>query len=341
MKIDHFDLDEQVMIVAEIGNNHEGDFMLAQDLIGLAAEAGAHAVKFQTFRTEDYISRRETDRFARLKSFELSPAQFERLREIATDLGVLFLSTPFDIVSAHQLGPLVAAMKIASGDTTFFPLLEAIAETAKPILLSTGMATLDEIRAAKNTIERVWKERSITQEMAILHCVSSYPVPPEQANLAAIGDLSNEFGCTIGYSDHTMGNEAAAISVALGARIVEKHFTIDKHHSDFRDHHLSADPTELRELVDRIQRISTLMGDGEKIPQPSEVGATKSLRRSIAARCDLSEGTIIEAKDLTWVRPATGLAPGNEHLVLGRRLLEPISAGDPILLQLLANEAAG
>ena len=341
MKIDHFDLDERIMIVAEIGNNHEGDFTLAQDLIGLAAEAGAHAVKFQTFRTEDYVSRHETDRFARLKSFELSGVQFERLREIATEVGVLFLSTPFDIASAQLLAPLVAAMKIASGDSTFFPLLEAVAQTAKPILLSTGMATLDEIRAAKNTIERVWKERSITQEMAILHCVSSYPVPPEQANLAAISNLGKEFGCTVGYSDHTMGNEAAAISVALGARIVEKHFTIDKHYSEFRDHQLSADPAELRELVDQIQRIVMLMGNGEKIPQPSEAAATKSLRRSIAARRDLAVGTIVVAEDLTWVRPASGLAPGNEHLVLGRRLLEPITAGDPILLQMLANEATG
>ena len=341
MKIDNFDLEKRIMIVAEIGNNHEGDFALAQDLIGLAAEAGAHAVKFQTYRTEQYISRREERRFARLKSYELSAEQFATLSKIATQAGLVFLSTPFDLESARLLRHQVAAYKIASGDLNFFPLLEAVAETGNPVILSTGLATLDQIRAATQTIQGIWQTRAIEQELAILHCVSSYPVPANEANLAAIRRLQQEFQCTVGYSDHTLGIEAAALSVALGARIIEKHFTIDKHYSDFRDHQLSADPVEMRELVSRIELITTLMGSGEKIPQPSEAAAANNLRRSIAARRDLAAGTVVVAEDLTWVRPAIGLAPGNEHLVLGRQLLKPVSAGEPILPQVLAHEVAG
>ena len=337
MKIDNFDLEKRIMIVAEIGNNHEGDFALAQDLIGLAAEAGAHAVKFQTFRAEELVSRRERDRFARLKSFELSPEQFEQLAALASDAGVLFLSTPLDLPSAAVLRPLVSAFKIASGDNTFVPLLQAVAETGKPIILSSGLATIDELRASVTMIKRIWAANAIDQELAILHCVSSYPVPSQEANLGAIQHLREVFGCTVGYSDHTIGIDAAALSVALGARIVEKHFTIDNNYSDFRDHQLSADPTRFRELVQRIESITTLIGNGKKEPQASEQAGRESMRRSIAARCDLPAGTVIIADDLTWVRPAGGIEPGNENLVLGRTLIRNVAAGDHILSSMLTN----
>ena len=338
MKIDHFDLDERIMIVAEIGNNHEGDFTLAQDLIGLAAEAGAHAVKFQTFRAQELVSRRERDRFARLESFELSPQQFERLAALASDSGVLFLSTPLDLPSVAVLRPLVSAFKIASGDNTFVPLLQGVAETGKPIILSTGLVTIDELRASVNAIEQTWAAKGVEQELAVLHCVSSYPVPPQEANLGAIQHLREVFGCTIGYSDHTIGIDAATLSVTLGARIVEKHFTIDNNYSDFRDHQLSADPTQLGELVQRIECFTTLIGNGEKEPQASEQAGRESMRRSIAARRDLPAGTVIIADDLTWVRPAGGIKPGNEHLVLGRTLIKNLAAGDHILRSMLTDK---
>ncbi|MHC4416732.1 MAG: N-acetylneuraminate synthase family protein [Planctomycetota bacterium] len=341
MQIGNLNLDEQVMVVAEIGNNHEGSFALAEELVGLAGEAGADAVKFQTFQTQDYVSPRDRSRFERLKSFELTARQFESLSEVAARAGVLFLSTPLDLASARMLTGLVAAFKIASGDNTFYPLLETVAATGKPVILSTGLATLDQIRAATGTIEGVWRRAAARPELAVLHCVSSYPTPCFEANLAAIPRLRAELGCTVGYSDHTLGIDAAALSVAAGARIVEKHFTLDKSYSDFRDHQLSADPADMRELVERITEITVLMGSGEKVVQDCERPAVHSLRRSIAAKHDLARGSVLGPDDLTWVRPAGGLAPGQEHLVVGRQLLEAVAAGEPIVPQILAGEAEG
>lgn len=338
MLIGDFDTNKKVMIVAEIGNNHEGDFSLAKKLIGLAAEAGADAVKFQTFRTEYFVRNSDSERFERMKTFELSPDQFCDLSEIAKEVGVLFLSTPLDIPSVLTLTPIVSAMKIASGDISFFPLLKAAAKSSKPLILSTGISTIDEIRAAKETIQSTWDVSGISQEIAILHCVSSYPVPENEVNLGAIRQLEKEFQCTVGYSDHALGIDAAALSVALGARIIEKHFTIDKNYSDFRDHKLAADPKELRELVKRVAHFTELMGDGRKVPQNCEIASAQSLRRSIAAKHDLEPGTIIVADDLIWLRPAGGIAPGQEHLVVGQRIEKFVRAGQQIAAPMLTAE---
>lgn len=338
MLIGDFDTDKKVMVVAEIGNNHEGDFNLAEKLIDLAAEAGADAVKFQTFTAEQFVSYIDRKCFERMKSFELSPDQFCDLSAMAKKAGMLFLSTPLDIPSVLVLKPLVSAMKIASGDIAFFALLEAVAQSGKPIILSTGLATTKEIREAKETIESTWDNLGISQELAILHCVSSYPVPSEQVNLGAIHQLEKEFQCTVGYSDHALGIDAAALSVALGARIVEKHFTIDKNYSDFRDHKLAADPKELRELVNRVELVTKLMGDGKKVPQNCELSSAHGIRRSIAAKHDLNPGTIINLDDLIWIRPAGGLTPGQEHLVVGRRIEKFIKSGQQIIPAMLATE---
>ncbi|MCH8164304.1 MAG: N-acetylneuraminate synthase family protein [Planctomycetes bacterium] len=340
MVINDFDTDRRVLIVAEIGNNHEGSYALAEELIGLAAQAGADAVKFQTFRTQHYVSPCDQQRFEQLKSFELRFEQFERLSKLARDEGVLFLSTPFDIQSAQALNDIVAAYKISSGDITFYPLLEVVGETGKPVIVSTGLADLREIAAAKATIERARNERGLAGELALLHCVSSYPVPRDQANLAAIGELKVLFGCTVGYSDHTLGIEAAALAVAAGARIVEKHFTMANDYSAFRDHQLSADPREMAELGRRIRAIETLMGNGEKVPQPCERDLITALRRSIAANRDLPAGAVLSRDDLTWVRPGGGFVPGQEDSVVGRELVGPIAAGQAISPDLLVQETA-
>lgn len=335
MIIGEFDTDQRVLVVAEIGNNHEGSCALAAEMIAAAAQAGVDAVKFQTFRTEHYVSPRDESRFARLKSFELTEADFGDLRARARQHDLLFLSTPFDLHSARFLDGLVPAFKIASGDNTFYPLLELLAKTGKPLILSSGLAELEQIQYAKSLIECVWRELGIEQELAVLHCVSSYPVPPAQANLAAIARLKARLDCTIGYSDHTLGVEACVCAVAAGARIVEKHFTLDKHHSDFRDHQLSADPDELAEIVLRIRRVTELLGDGEKVVQECERSAVQALRRSIAAARDLSAGAVVCWEDLTWLRPAGGLQPGKEHLVLGKTLHKPVRQGDRITLDCL------
>lgn len=193
----------------------------------------------------------------------------------------MFLSTPFDIESAHFLNDLVPAFKISSGDNNFFPMIDVIARTGKPIILSAGLTDMKQITLSKDFIQEIWRELGINQEMAVLHCVASYPVPPQEANLLAITQLRKQLGVTIGYSDHTIGIEAAVLSVALGARIIEKHFTISKSHSDFHDHLLSADPHEFAQLVKRVREAVELLGDGEKRLQAGEKDMVGKVRRSI------------------------------------------------------------
>lgn len=339
MRIGAVDLAKEVLVVAEIGNNHEGSYTLAEEMIGRAAEAGAGAVKFQTFRAEHYVSPADAARFSQLKSFELTYDEFARLAKVARDEKIMFLSTPFDPESAAFLHQLVPAFKIASGDNNFYPLLETVAQLGKPILLSTGLADLAQVRYSKGFIEHIWRELHIEQDLAVLHCVTSYPVPPGEVNLGAVLQLRQELQCTVGYSDHTAGIEAAALSVALGARVVEKHFTIDKQLSAFRDHQLSADPREMAELVRRIQMVLEMTGTGEKVLQSSERANLGVVRRSIVARRDLPQGATLGWGDITWTRPGGGLSPGKEHLVLGRTLAVPIRQGAPITPDLLEEEA--
>lgn len=345
MRIGSADTSQRVIVVAEVGNNHEGDPALAEELVRLAARAGADVVKFQAFNPDHYETARHGDRLARLRRFQLSHATFERLAAIAAEVGLAWLSTPFDLGSAAFLAPLVPVFKIASGDITFIPLLESVSRTGKPVILSTGAATIEEIEAAVACVRRVWRTGGISGSIALLHCVASYPVPSAQANLAAIMTLRERFpDCTIGYSDHTMGIEAAVAAVALGARIIEKHFTIAHDHSDFRDHQLSATPDELHALVERIRMTEAMLGTGEKVPQPCEVTGRVHFRRSIAAARDLSAGTVLQRVDLTWVRPADGIPPGREEDVIGRRLTCNIAAGMPIvpahIVHTMAKESA-
>ena len=252
MIIGSHDTDDRVLVIAEIGNNHEGDFELAERMIGLAAESGADAVKFQTIIPEELVSVQETERIAQLEKFRLSFDQYAKLANRARKEGVMFLSTPFDLESARFLNQIVPAFKIASGDNNFYPLIETIAQTGKPILLSSGMSTFEDLQEAIDLVLSVWTRTHQISEMAVLHCVSNYPTQPDEANLRAIRQIE-DLGVTPGYSDHTLGIEAAVLSVALGARIVEKHFTLDHNYSDFRDHKLSADPKGFREMVLRIR----------------------------------------------------------------------------------------
>jgi sialic acid synthase SpsE len=327
MKIGKVDLDREVLIIAEVGNNHEGNFGLAQELVGLAAEAGVQAIKFQTFKTEHYVSPNDEARFKRLKSFELTYDQFATLAKQAREAGLMFISTPFDLQSVAFLSGVVDCMKVASGDNTFYPLLSGVADTGKPVILSTGLADMAQIRHSVDHIKNRWKTRGIDQEIAALHCVSSYPVPVPEANLRAISQIREELGITVGYSDHCLGITAALLSVGLGARVVEKHFTINKNYSSFRDHQLSADPQELKELALRIREANEMLGSGIKKPQPSEIQAAASMRRSIVSVRPLESGHILKIDDLTWVRPAGGLAPGRESLLIGKKLVRDVSAG--------------
>lgn len=332
MKIGSHDLEHDVLVIAEIGNNHEGDFALAEELIRQAASAGAAAVKFQTIVPEKLVSPADVDRVRQLSRFQFSYEQFERLAATAEQHGVLFLSTPFDLESARFLDRLVPAFKIASGDNNFNPLLETVARTGKPIILSAGLMDLDEVRQSKEFIEGFWRRQGIEQQLAVLHCVVSYPTPPEQANLSAIRELAG-LGVTVGYSDHTLGVEACVLAVALGARVIEKHFTLSKTHSEFRDHQLSADPAELAELVRRVREASQLLGKGQKTPQPNELTNLQRVRRSIVAARDLEPGSVLTWSDLSWVRPGGGLPPGRESELLNRTLTRSVRRGEWLLPQ--------
>lgn len=330
MKIDSFDLSERVFIVAEAGNNHEGSYTLAEEMVGRAAEAGASAIKFQTIVPEKLVGPRDKERLEQLRKLQLSYADFEKLALVAKREKIIFLSTPFDLESVSFLSPLVAAFKIASGDNNFFPLIQAIARSAKPILLSSGMTDLDQISATKEYIESVWREHRIRQELAILHCVVSYPTRNQDANLLAIRTLQ-KLGTTVGYSDHTLGVEAAVLAVALGARVIEKHFTLDKNFSSFRDHQLSADPHDFQEMVLKINETVLLLGNGRKqILECEQENSTKA-RRSITSKFDLKKGHVLSWEDLTWVRPATGLLPGEEDKLVGKEIVRDIKAGENIL----------
>ncbi len=336
MKIGSVDLASDVLIVAEIGNNHEGDVGLAEEMIGCAARAGAQAVKFQTIRPDLLVSPREKARIDQLTRFALSEKDFERLAAVARRENVMFMSTPFHLDAIRFLDPWVPAFKVASGDLDFFPLLDAIAATGKPVLLSTGAADLEMVAASQRFLERAWHRRSMAGGLVLLHCIVSYPTPAASANLGAIAALK-QLSPWVGYSDHTMGIDAAVLSVALGARVIEKHFTTDKNRSDFRDHKLSADSAELSELVRRVREALAMIGDGTKRVLECERGTVGAVRRAIAAKRDIDAGVAIGMDDLTWLRPRQeGLPPGNEAALIGRRLRHPVRAGQPIMLDDLA-----
>jgi N,N'-diacetyllegionaminate synthase len=329
MIIGNNNTDDNVLVIAEIGNNHEGKMDVAVRLVREAADCGLDAVKFQTYKTELFVNPLDKERYQRMKSFELSFSQFSELADLARSLGLLFISTPLDLESARFLGSIVDAYKIASGDNDFFPLIDQVVRTGKPMIVSTGASHLDQVKKTVSYILKSWKHQDISSDLAILHCVSCYPAPENQVSLESIRFLADTFReCTVGYSDHTIGIDAAVASVASGARIIEKHFTLDKNFSSFRDHQLSADPTEMREMVRRIRMVSQMTGTRTKTIQPCETDMKSLIRRSIAARDDLKTGHLLAWEDLMWIRPSSGIRPGNEQDLLGKRLKRDLNRGE-------------
>lgn len=328
MKIGAVDLASDVLIVAEIGNNHEGDRVLAEELIAAAADAGAQAVKFQTILPDKLVTAAEVDRLVQLRRLVLDEDAFGRLADVAARHGVMFLSTPFYLEAVELLAPLVPAFKIASSDNDWLALLERVAATAKPILLSTGMADAATVGRGVAAVEAVWSDRDIADPgIVLLHCVSSYPTRPEDANLAVIGMLAS-LGRVVGYSDHTIGIKAAVLAVAAGARVIEKHFTLDKNYSAFRDHALSADPAELSELVAGVREVQVWLGGGEKRLLDCEASVATAARRSAVAARDLRTGERIGPSDVSWLRPGGGIPAGEPEAVIGRTLRTGLAEGE-------------
>jgi sialic acid synthase SpsE len=330
MLIKSLDIDKSVYIIAEIGNNHEGNFDTAKLLLQKAAECGVNAVKFQTFLTDYYVSNADEARFKRLKSFELTFDQFTKLSELARDLDVDFISTPFDLKSAHFLIGICDALKVSSGDINFFPLIEVVVGSGRPFFISTGASDLSMVVSTFEYVRKIMASGANHSNFAFFHCVSSYPVPVDEANLLSIPFLKSELKCTVGYSDHTLGTDASVMAVALGARVIERHFTLDKNYSSFRDHQLSSDPVEMKNLVQRIRDAEKMLGSSNKLVQKCETAVVPLMRRSIVADRELKPGDILNVHDIKWVRPAGGLNPGSESEILGKRLTRPCARGEII-----------
>lgn len=303
MKIGNFDTDKKVLIIAEIGNNHEGDFSLAKELVSLAAEAGADAVKFQYIIPEKLISPTDRSRIEQLNRFKLKEQDYIKLAEEANRLGMLFLCTPFDLSVIDFLKELVPAFKIASGDNNFFPLIDKIAKTGKPVITSLGLGQIIHAKQLQEYFFDKWKELGYQNPgLGLLHCVCSYPTPMEEASIIQIDKLKS-LQVTPGYSDHTLGIKACELAVARGARIIEKHFTKNKNHSSFRDHQLSADQKDLRNLVKAIRLSEKIVGNPLQEPiQLCEKPNLSLVRRFASSKRLIMKGEVFGISDLNFFR---------------------------------------
>ncbi len=325
-----FDFKKKVLIVAEIGNNHEGSFSLAKKLIEKAAKSGVDAVKFQTFKTEEFINDNDQSKYKRYKKFELSKQDFYKLSKIAKSKKLIFISTPLDIQSAVYLNKCVDYFKISSGDNNYFQLIEKVLSFKKPVIISTGLLDHDGVN---NLIKLIKKRNFPMKKLFLLHCVSDYPVVDKEANLISIKYLKDKFKINIGYSDHTIGIEASVMAVAYGAKIIEKHFTIDKNYSNFRDHKLSADPKEMFKLVESVRRSSNMAGVYKKKISKSEEKNLKSMRRSLYAKVQINKGEKITQDKIKLVRPFNSLSPSKIKNILKKKAKSLIKKSHPINLK--------
>ena len=324
-KIDSTTLTEKnTYVIAEGGLNHNGDINIAKKLIDSAKECGANAIKFQTYKTENFV--RETNQyFDVFKNAELNFEQFEELKNYSKNIGLTFFSTPFDIESAEFLNQLeIPCFKIASSDLTNLPLITKIAKMQKPMIISSGLSTMNEINDAVNCC--LFEGNN---QIALLHCVANYPAQPNEVNMNVINTLKKTFGFPIGYSDNGESSLVDIVAVSMGANIIEKHFTLDKKMSG-PDHSFSIDPNGLKSLISQIHEIDQMKGDGIKIPQFSEIKNRLTIRKSITAKRDLQQGEKIQEDDISIKRPADGIEPKYITMILGKTINTNIKKDSPI-----------
>lgn len=330
---------EKVFIIAEIGVNHEGDMDKAREMVRLAAQSGADAVKFQTYIAEEYVSASQPERLARVKRFHLSFDQFRELKRCADREKVVFLSTPLDLKSLALVAELSPIVKISSGDINNVSLLTAAARTGKTVILSTGCSTIEEIEQAVGSLREGNPVITDDGKLILLHCLAAYPAPEDEVNILAISFLKERFVVPVGYSDHTTGLFAVQAAVAAGACVIEKHFTYRKEGQTFHDHQLSADPKEFAEMVASIRRIEKMMGSYSKAPQPSEEKFRSHIRRSLAASRQIKAGESLNEQNTCFLRPQTGIPITEKDHVLGRKVHTTIAPGMIILETDLGTEA--
>lgn len=335
------DLKDSCYVIAEIGVNHNGDVALAKDLIDASAEAGADAVKFQTFFADELVTRsaakapyqkentgKDESQHKMLKALELSEAEFLDLNDHCKAKDIAFLSTPFSQGAADLLERVgVNAFKISSGDLTYLQMLDHIGRKGRPIILSSGMGTVSEIEDAVRTIELTGNH-----QISILHCVSNYPASAEDCNLAAMDTIARAFGYAVGWSDHTTGGAITLAAVARGARIIEKHITLDCA-MDGPDHAASMEPSDFNDLVRGIRDVERSIGNGRKGPTTAELDTAAVARRSLVAADDLPKGHFLVEEDIRILRPGTGLPPKQLPLLVGRTLAAPLAKGTPFELR--------
>ena len=337
---------QRVFIIAEAGVNHNGDLALARRLVEIAKESGADAVKFQTFRAADLVTRDApaaqyqtrnagaTRQFEMLKQLELPEAWHAELKTHADALGIEFFSTPFSESAVDLLVRTgVRRLKLPSGELTNKPLLEHAARSGLPLILSTGMGTLEEVEAAVGWVQAArpagYSAREGEVPLCVLHCTSNYPAAPEALNLRAIRTLAFALQLPVGYSDHSEGSSAALAAVALGASVIEKHITFDRN-APGPDHLASMEPGPFTAYVAGLRELEAMLGDGRKLPHASELDTLAVARRSIVAAAALPAGHVLRREDLHLRRPAGGLEPAKLDALLGRTLAQPLTAGQAL-----------
>lgn len=329
-------------IIAEAGVNHNGNPDIAKKLVDAAKEAGADAVKFQTFKAEDLVTygtsmasyqkkniRKKETQFSMLKKLELSYGNFKEIKAYCNKIGIIFLSTPHTEEAADFLENIVPAFKIGSGDLTNLPFLEKVSKKGKPILLSTGMGTLEEVKEAVDMIKKY------NNQLIVLHCTTEYPCPKEDVNLQAMKTLEEGTGCIIGYSDHTEGIEVPIMAASFGAAVIEKHFTLDTS-MEGPDHKASLNPSEMKDMIQNIRKNKKIeipkkiLGNKIKNPTEEEIEIAKVVRKSIIAKVDIPNGTKITEDMVTIKRPGTGIEPKKINNVVGRIALKDIKKDEII-----------
>ena len=315
-----------VYIIAEAGVNHNGSIDLAKKLVDKAKEAGANCIKFQTFISDNLVSKNankadyqkqqtdtEESQYEMLRNLELSFEDFTELNKYCKTNGIEFVSTAFDLDSVDFLNQLdMPFWKIPSGEITNLPYLIKIANTHKPIVMSTGMSTIEEIEDAIGVL----KNNGVS-EIILLHCTTEYPAPYNEVNLKAMETLKKRFNVNVGYSDHTKGIEIPIAAVAMGATVIEKHFTLDRNMKG-PDHKSSLEPNELKAMVDAIRKVENAIGDGEKKPSKSEIKNIAIARKSIIAKVDIKKGDILTEDNITVKRPGNGINPMKWFEVIGK-----------------------
>lgn len=329
---------EPPYVIAEIGSNHNGDMELCRKLIDAAHAAGADAVKFQSWTKSSLISTAEYARNTRyakdsraptleqsVEQYQLTPARHDEIVAYCRKRGIVFMSSCFSREEVDMLEKLDApAYKIASMDVNHLPLLEYVAKTGKPILISTGMATLGEMERALDTLRAAG-----SGPVALLHCVSIYPAPDDAVNLRMIDTWQRAFGVPVGYSDHTLGAAVPLAAVALGACIIEKHFTLDKNLAGW-DHAISADPPELQAIVEGGRRVAAALGSGVRRVSSVEVEKRKAFRRRMVAARPMRQGEKLTAGDVQFKRPGTGIQPDELRYVVGRALARDVDTDEEL-----------